>query len=416
MRTCRVIGSIVAMVLSAGNSDLTGQELPSELSRTQVFTIMQSRIALSDGLSATLSEEQRTELLRYLRDHAERVADSALPERLEAVSGRDMARAVPNRVLVTSNNLAIEKLRVTKAFMDVTLNTRFQQRYQNTVTPDTLESLRTDVGRFTEGIRTAMETHLLGPPPLFSREEIAAQVESTRKDLLAHIGNANSYWMTQSVSKESLAEAISGLEERLVKCKEQIKNKLDEQGTETTNAESIAPGPVGIHSLATATARAELLREITHRAAGVFLRRSTDPELASIDPEELVPGYRSLVKELVRMERETALEAERKWHADHPPEAERPSVTTRLAESQLRKIEKDFGQTISMFDSLDSEGSSAKQEPSPGAAIQCEEDRTAAEELAQSDSSPPLLGIVLAVGACCAVLAGWAIRRRTRST
>ena len=398
----QVCMALMAILAGIGAMKSHGQTSSVQMPRTDAIEAMRGRLVIADYVGASLTDDNRVELSAALQKYFDEVAKDILPDTLVGDARDGITKAMPDRIVVMSSDVETEKVRIKKTLMGVVLKLKFESRYADTVSTATLDQVRTNVDYFTEQMATKMQLHLLGSHPMFTQEEIDAQVKGIKQQLLAGVGDPTSYWMTRPLNDEAIDHVLKEFDRRLAECKDRIVRMLED------GAEKGRDGMARPTESLTEAGRDELLREITSRCAGAFLRRSVNPDLASIDPDQLVPGYTSVVKELARLEREATNREREEWSAKHPPYI---PDNVRLARRGVQALEQNIDKTISSvgLHDMKAEHRDAISEPpnpnvEPGTSREIE--RPSEPGRAEAWTKFHVIGLVALAGSCV-VLAGW---------
>lgn len=339
MRTICIILLAVVGLLAGGAARAAEEagDVPT-VSRDIVVKRMCDGLVLSQPTKDQLTVKEREEMLRALREHVAKIAPDILPEKLvgavdpgplpKELQGKQVGQrrdqVIPRSPLVMTGGLPLAKVQLKMQLMNIVLILKYQRIYRDTVSQETLESLRATVGRFSDELEKRMKAQLLGNGLPFTEDEIEAQGKSARQQLLGRIGEASSHTMTQPVSNKAFDEMMVELDRSLLGKRKEMSSALKAiKGEHAVGAEHLR------EQLGTARGRARLLRDIAGQTRRTFLLSSSRPDLLAVDREQLVPGYSAVTKELSRLRREEARGRVRRWQekrqAPREPEQHRPT-------------------------------------------------------------------------------------------
>lgn len=261
---------------------------PTGVPREVVVTRICDGLLLSERAKKSLTAKQGEELLATLRAYVAEIAPEILPETLDGVAdpgplpehlrgqqvGQRMDQIIPQSEVVTSNDLALEKIQLKTRLMGILLLAKFQPIYRKTVTPETLAEVRKSIEAFAVALGKHLQAQLVGDSLPFQKDQVEQAVDSLKQRLLAQVGNPISHALTQPVPEAKFDEILA---------------KLARPIEETKRPDGAFGGPMW-----PAETR---LSNITRGADSAFCQQSSDPRLTDIDRDALVPGYTEATRE-----------------------------------------------------------------------------------------------------------------------
>lgn len=290
-----VIGLVVLTGFSADDAGTT---------RDRASLITELKIDVVRPLSAdTEAAKDMSAIARY---SFEQNAKKELPEVLNGADPGAIDTLMHPHLILRYNNAEYVKLLARKAILDIRILLEFQRRFEPLSSNERL-ALGKAINEFVDSIRATTHKYV---DKYIRSADIDAHVDSIREDLVGHIGDRNSYYLTRVPTPDRLVRLFAEFDERLAKTKDAIpqrlrggmptgpivlpsKKQLEPLRGSGGASTQIAPSVNEINAI---------LNEITRPAVSIFLDATSKPELKALDPNELVPGYAEAVKGLNELE------------------------------------------------------------------------------------------------------------------
>jgi hypothetical protein len=277
---------LVSLLLVAALADIACTQ--TTITRDEIAEHLKEHVILTPRLEKTLADTDKDAFVAQVQQRVTSLAREVLPPTLSVPGTEDVKEIFP-ALLVDAGNKELTDLLIRKKLMDVRITVGFMKE----CTPPSREvtsKITANLDHLVQGMRESVNQHIAKD---IAPGESDPVLDAFRSKLAAKIGSRVTYAMKIPCAAEVLDRFLEEFDRRVADSADRVAARLAEANHEQD--------PVKAEQLRQRIVQA-ILAEILLRPSSFLMEATTDPRLASLDPEIYASGYRDLLRRIRELE------------------------------------------------------------------------------------------------------------------
>lgn len=298
-----VVFSVIGVLLPLGGPHAFANAQAATVTRDEMIERLLKNVKLSKGgtLNLELSKagtldrdaEKAEVFVREIESEVRRVAPNIFPDTMSATSNERLQKFLSKSIIVSHLNMTYNSALIEEWLRSIKVDFAAEKLIEP-LKPATKQGLKQNITALSNAVQSSMVQNLAG---YFSEEEIAEDVKRHRRSWLDRVDEPITYYLRIPVGEGDIKEIAGEFDIRLAESIKRIPKRLNRAQERAEKMKLPREREEYLRSM-----KRLILVEITPKPFSLLSRKTADPELLSIDPNTLDPGYVKAVARLHSLE------------------------------------------------------------------------------------------------------------------